>query len=587
MNKNGSVNQRYIMIGSVISSFIITLWISIGTNNKFSLMIQSSLFVGMLLFVSLAVLIYKSLINLDFLKEWILIFPSIIFALSIETGIYFFDFKSSFLILCLNVLVLFFIILLILIQIYRFIDTINIKNYFKPKKHTFLLLWLFIFITWIPAFLAMYPGNLSYDGVPQLLQTIGHQGLSAHHPVLHTLYLTYSIKIGKSIFGSYDIGLAIYSLTQMLLLSSSLAYMVYKLIKERVNKIIVVLAIIFVSVNPLIQIWALTTTKDICFAALFIFAFILLTDLIMSPEKVLNSVKEIIKLYVTLVLMCLLRNQGIYVLIFSSIFIFVVISGRRYKFKFLSVMIGVIVSVKIILGPISTMAGVGPGDAREMYSVPMQQIARVYNMRKESISPQQLKTIENVIPEEYLKQYNPMVSDLVKTGFDTKHFNDNKMKFVKTWVELGVTNKRLYLESFLYGSIGYFYADENPYWLWYIMYDGAHAQYSPIKINRRPILKSYDKFLRNFSFNLSFQNIPVYNLAVSESLPFLSIIFCFGYALYQRKYKKIVALTLPFGFWGTLLLGPVIAVRYAFPIYVCVPFIIGIMFINKNSEEIN
>ena len=99
------------------------------------------------------------------------------------------------------------------------------------------------------------------------------------------------------------------------------------------------------------------------------------------------------------------------------------------------------------------------------------------------------------------------------------------------------------------------------------------------------MLKTYAHYLRNFSEKLSFQKIPVYSLVVNEAFPFLAIIFSLGYAFYQRQYKKVALLMLPFGFWGTLLLGPVIAVRYAFPIYVCIPFILGLVFIDENQKE--
>ena len=38
------------------------------------------------------------------------------------------------------------------------------------------------------------------------------------------------------------------------------------------------------------------------------------------------------------------------------------------------------------------------------------------------------------------------------------------------------------------------------------------------------------------------------------------------------------AMLLPLGYWGTLLLGPVIVVRYAFPLIVLVPLLAGICF---------
>lgn len=236
MEKINRIVQQYAVIEAIIISIIFTYIISLGSNSKYALIIQSSALLGAFLFVLLALLAYKVLITFDLLKEWPVIFPALIFSISIVLGLYFFEEKDNLLNVVLLMIALTGIIFLMLVQCYRYLAKIKNQSHFLFKPKYFWLLWLFIFVTWLPAFLAMYPGNLSYDGVPQLLQTIGHQGLSAHHPVLHTLYLTYSVELGKNIFGSYNIGLAIYSLTQMALLSSSLAYMVHQLIKRRVNK---------------------------------------------------------------------------------------------------------------------------------------------------------------------------------------------------------------------------------------------------------------------------------------------------------------------------------------------------------------
>ncbi|NMC60801.1 MAG: hypothetical protein GYA51_15665, partial [Candidatus Methanofastidiosa archaeon] len=365
MKKINNIIQQHAVIEALIISIMFTFIISLRSNNKYALIIQNSALLGALLFVLLAILSYKVLVAFNLLKEWIVIFPALIFSISIELGLYFFDKKDSLLNTFLFMIVLTGIIFLILVQCYRYLDKNKNQSHFLFKRKNFWLLWLFIFVMWLPAFLAMYPGNLSYDGVPQLLQTIGKQGLSAHHPVLHTLYLTYSIELGKNIFGSYNIGLAIYSLSQMLLLSSSLAYMVYQLIKKQVNKIFVICAILFVSINPLIQIWALTTTKDVPFAALFVFSFTLLFDLVKEPKVFLSSKKKMLKLSIVLILLCLLRNQGIYVLMFTSLFLFWVFKGKGNKLRFSVSIIGMLIIVKIILGPISTIVGVSPGDSRE------------------------------------------------------------------------------------------------------------------------------------------------------------------------------------------------------------------------------
>ena len=55
--------------------------------------------------------------------------------------------------------------------------------------------------------------------------------------------------------------------------------------------------------------------------------------------------------------------------------------------------------------------------------------------------------------------------------------------------------------------------------------------------------------------------------------------------LIRRKYKLMLPLLMVFAFWGTMLLGPVLAIRYAFPIIVCVPMMMSMLFMQGGGQE--
>ena len=70
----------------------------------------------------------------------------------------------------------------------------------KPLTHkVFLNIWfwqLIILITWLPCFLAYFPGIYSYDGEPQLIQYTSGK-LDNHHPIIHTLILGKCYDLGR------------------------------------------------------------------------------------------------------------------------------------------------------------------------------------------------------------------------------------------------------------------------------------------------------------------------------------------------------------------------------------------------------
>ena len=82
--------------------------------------------------------------------------------------------------------------------------------------------WIFIFICWLPVFLADWPGVFVIDNVFQMRWYL-EGTISAHHPVLHTYLLGWILSFGKDVFGSWEAGMCIFSLLQMLFLSAVFA----------------------------------------------------------------------------------------------------------------------------------------------------------------------------------------------------------------------------------------------------------------------------------------------------------------------------------------------------------------------------
>ena len=93
-------------------------------------------------------------------------------------------------------------------------------NKFGDRK-LFVCIWIFIFISWIPAFLTLYPGVLSYDMISQTNSALGTI-VNNHHPVLHTWLIRVFMKFGNKYMSSYENGLGLFSLVQMMILSYSL-----------------------------------------------------------------------------------------------------------------------------------------------------------------------------------------------------------------------------------------------------------------------------------------------------------------------------------------------------------------------------
>ena len=106
-------------------------------------------------------------------------------------------------------------------RISRYLDKVG-------DRKLFLFVWSFIFVSWIPAYLILYPGVLSYDMISQVGSALG-EITNNHHPVLHTWLIRFFMELGDALFSNYESGIGLLSLLQMVILSYALTRMVFLL----------------------------------------------------------------------------------------------------------------------------------------------------------------------------------------------------------------------------------------------------------------------------------------------------------------------------------------------------------------------
>lgn len=456
---------------------------------------------------------------------------------------------------------------------------------FIRSKKSVVLTSCILFLFWTPAFLAVFPGVYSYDASVQVGQIFIEHQLSAHHPVLHTLFLNGMLMIGEVLFDSYNAGLVIHSLVQGLIVGFIIAYACCYIEKFCVPKIVQAGLFLFFACNPIIQILVFTTTKDTLFGAVFLLLIVYTADMLLYPEEFIASHFQKIRYIIVIILMCLLRNQGVYILVICTPFF--VFSLRKYWKKILGIFVLSIGIVEVLLSPVSNIAGVEKGDIREMLSVPMQQLACVYNSDERNITGEEADAIEEIIEVDHLHTYFAQNADPVKSGFQTDVLLSDPVKYLKTYLSVGVKNKKMYLDAFYALAYGNWYIDENIYWEDLIYYDGAFMEsyFNVLGIERNTLLPIYDEYLRDIVYEDSYENVPIISLLLQQALPFWIMMFCGGYLLIRREYHRSLVLLPILGYWGTLLLGPVVNIRYCFPMICCVPIMAAMIFSSRVSEK--
>lgn len=320
----------------------------------------------------------------------------------------------------------------------------------------FAVAWLIMFLLWIPILLACWPGVATYDINAQLDQ-IAHQTYSSHHPVVHTLFLEICLKAAEHLGGGENHGILLYALIQMGIMTGVFAGTVCYMLYRRMPPIWCVIVFLWYSLFPVHALFGVITTKDSLFSVFFLLS--VLSIMQMREESFWEYTRWQIFAVIAFALMSIFRNNGYYV--FLILIPFFGIACRKHIKRLFVVLVIVVAVVQLYRGPFSNVLDVRPGDSREMLSIPMQQIARVYQFHQEDLNIKDKNLILELIEEEQLIHYDSHKSDTVKAGFRTDVFQKNVKTYIDLWCSLGGKYWQEYLDVFFAMSYGNYYPKDN------------------------------------------------------------------------------------------------------------------------------
>lgn len=445
-------------------------------------------------------------------------------------------------------------------------------------------IWLFIFICWLPYFILLYPGYMNPDASGQINQIFAGK-FNTHHPLLTTLYI-YFIPFYYKLSNNGILTVALYIIFfQMLPLSFVYAYMITKLKNIfNINRNILLILILFTALFPANPLISITIEKGVLFIIFLILFLVQLIELVQN-NNLLHNKKYMIKFILLGAVLCLTRKNMVYGLFFVLPFLLLLAKNyRKYVlFSFVSIFICFIVINTFLV----KITDASKGNIRESLSFPIQQIARVYKYHKDKLSENEIKYIENINGKEQLNKYHPKISDPVKNGFKPNIFltRDSIIEYIKLGVKYPVT----YLNSFLILSDSLWYPFNNSFWregLPILMPANKN-----LNIQKDDYLKHKYKTLSDYlSKTQSFANESFSMFAhiiFNQSIFFYIFFISFIYLIYKKSYKNVFVLMIPLGYTVTLLLGPIIYIRYTYYLMAVFPMIIMMLTNNNNEITLN
>lgn len=432
----------------------------------------------------------------------------------------------------------------------------------------FFQVYIIMLLPYLICFLAYFPGCMSYDSWYITLQALGIIGFDSHHPFLHTLIWSIFAHMDEWL-GIKQIGIILYTALQLMIMTAIYAYSSIQLGKrlEGYGRWIVFL---YYAVNPVFHIFSIILTKDVYFSGCFLLLSVTLIDYLEKESGGKDDKVCQRKIMILALLCCLLRNNMVYVIIIFGVILFFAFRKNVIRCRGIFLAAGLFFLVSKIIYP---SIGVAKGSVKEMLSVPLSQIAAVYNDDKKSLNESDKELIRRYMPD--VESYNRFFADPIKGSFNDQAFKENQGEFLRLWRDLFKEYPAEYTKAFLSLNLPYWYPPMESV-REYIETDNYSQDYPVERLNLLPaIYQCYEKVSEN---QAAWMHWPLFRQLYSIGVPIWILLFFLCWFAANKRKAMVLAIIPSILLWMTYLLGPVSSFRYVEPLLLTYPvwFVLGL-----------
>ena len=458
------------------------------------------------------------------------------------------------------------------------------------SKKLFFISWGITFLCLIPVFLAYYPAIMSYDFHRQSCEALqGFAWFNSYQPLAHTWLIWVAFQIGHAV-NSLEIGMACYSIFQMLLYSVACGYscnVIYRLTKRKWP---VILLIAFYGLFPYNSVLALSVTKDIPFSALFLVFVCLFVERTFLTFGKKQNIIDVLWVLEGIIMM-LFRNNALYAVAVFAV-VFLIMNKKEQRIRILVMCLCLVIGGKGALEGMQVVIGTELGGSPvEMFNVPIQQFARVGYYHGDTLDEETYSLLDKYMPSEYWDAYNPPLADTIKLSF-SKPFNTNWYGHYpdtfKAWFQIGLKYPNEYIDAFLILTSGYWFIDDVSFAE--VLGSGLEGRMGALYTHNSTVsdllpegiaheskLPWLEYILENIISANCFYNWPIVSCLFKPAFYCWALLLTTILCLYNRSKKKLLMTLLPLIYIATMFLGPVVLVRYVWPIMLTLPVMIAVL----------
>lgn len=469
-----------------------------------------------------------------------------------------------------------------------------------------LISWLFFFLSYLPAYLAYYPGICSYDITIQLEQVASGNYID-HHPLIHTLLVEAFLNLG-ALLGSINLGMGLYTLLQMICLSGALALGIGMLYGKGIALGYLGLVQLLGMLLPVNWYMSLSVTKDIFFTVFVLLMMFAAYALLSEKRDAWRIGKWDVLFAVSIVGVVLFRNNGKYAYLVLLVFgALTCILARKNKALFRRVwLVGLagFLAGNMCLSALFQVGDATQGDKREMLSIPIQQLARTYVYHggigiveedDDTLDETSKALLNDFFADEAYKNYRPDIADPVKKHTQTSVALQRAHEWIGMYLKLLVDYPGDYINAVLAVDAGFVYPFDVSHGdinfngrdrgLGYIQTRWVENELNPMGIYKDSKWEWLHAKLEDYADANAYQDIPVVKYLMMPGFYLWFYLLFAGYLLWKKKYRMLLPLSFILGYYATLLLGPTVQLRYLYPVMVLLPYILLFCVGEKSGEE--
>lgn len=448
----------------------------------------------------------------------------------------------------------------------------------EERGKTVLYPFFFLLLCWLPVFLAVYPGFFVYDAQEEYVQ-VASRTFSTHHPLVHVLLLGGMVCGVHKLTDSYNLGIACYTVLQMLFVAGGFTFLFWYLRKKGIPRVVRLIGLAYLGLFPTVVMFTLCSAKDGLFTTALLLLLICLLEMGMQ-ESFFSSKGWRLLFVLSGMAMMLLRNNGFYAFLVMIPILLVLQRKQWRQVLFLGAL--AVAGCLLVNGGLKTALHAQSGEYQEILTVPIQQLARTYKYAPEVFSEEDREILYEVLPEEALSLYTPRLSDPVKYRFDNAAFARDKAKYAGLWMRVGLKKPLVYLNAWWLTSYGFWYPNTviNVYGGNTVFtftykdnsYFGYEVEEPGVRESKIPWL---DEVYRKLSLEVWKEKVPVVSWLFSPGGMFWLYAFLFTWLLNNRRYEILYPFLPIFLLWLTVLLGPTYLPRYVLFLWYGFPLLLG------------